>query len=1029
MPFPSTARPPGDLATPSRALVSSGRQASPGPRGGAPPATQAAPPILVVLLLAGALALGAAPARAQINYSAQYRPPLDYRAAQTEHFRLLYPVGADTTAALFRRALEGRFEATRSVVGTTAGEDFRLPVIVDPRADRPNGYVTARNFRMKLFTAHPVGATGLFGAKLDSWAQTVAPHELTHAMHLEIDSGVGVGGLLGLFSEDASRALHSIAPPGWVEGIAVYRESQIDPDAGRLNAPLPAMKYRASLTSDDPWSVGELMYPSPYERPSGRHYLGGGQLIEHMAERRGSTDFFRRTTRWAHRLPFLGFGAALWMGTGDTPAQISGSFLQEERREERRRLDALRDVTDPAVVAGSDGLSVRRPYWLSDSTLVAYVAGYATRPGFYRIDAASGEREAIGHQSVTQGHGYALGPDTTALHFARPHYDAIVRRKTVYRAHRLDLRTGEAERVSTAGGVFAPAPQAGGPVWAARRDGSFSTLVVLRGDSAALRAGRPGLRYKQVAPSPSGDTVAVLANDGGRQGLYHFSAGPSALEPWLRFEEGTIYDMSWGPEGRYLLFAADPSGTANVYALDTRDGDVQRLTTVRYGALEPALSPDGRTLAFVRYRHERFELVRMPFRPGEGRPAADIERRWAPEGLAAAGAGSSAPPGTTGGTSSGTEGRPDLGTAALREGARPYRAWRHLAPRSVRPVLPGALEEAGAAAAGEDLRPGIGARLSGADPLRTWAYALEGFYRAGRLWGEATVETGLLPGTPRARAFARPFEATATPEGGPARLAAYEERGLGLSARQTLLAERNVYVTSVTAGLEAQFRQTRPLTAAGEPEGGFAGRLTLRPRLVARYRLQQNVRDLVPNTGLVSATRVEADVATSAPATPSRALIHQTNAYWPLLSSANVGLRTSAAFLTQSRGALFDAQSFVPRGYQDLAAARPGPGTYLRLGAKLTWPLGYVDAGSVMVPVIIDALYGYGLGQAQYRIERGPGPPIGERRASVSGGLGVAGRPLGHVPVRLELGLSRRFDAGPSAGGPWEPHLRILTPL
>ena len=318
--------------------------------------------LLLATLLAGVVTLAAPAAQAQISYDARYRPQADYRLVDTDRFEWIYPAGADTTTALFQGALRRSVPSTRSIVGTDT-EGFELPIVVDPLSDRANGYVSPVNFRSHLFTAHP---TFSFGAKFDSWAQTVAPHELTHAMHFEIDSGIGLGGLAGLFSEDLSRGFHNFQPIGWIEGVAVYRESQLKPEAGRLDAPLQTMKYRAALGSGDPWSVGEVMYGSVFERPSRRHYLGGGQLIEHMAQERGSTDFFRQATRWNHRLPFLGFGMALWMGTGQTPAQLSDSFLDEERREEQRRLDSLRQaaeqgITAPTVVAGTEGLHVRRP--------------------------------------------------------------------------------------------------------------------------------------------------------------------------------------------------------------------------------------------------------------------------------------------------------------------------------------------------------------------------------------------------------------------------------------------------------------------------------------------------------------------------------------------------------------------------------------------------------------------------------------------------------------------------------------------
>ncbi len=986
--------------------------------------------LFLATLLAGALALAAPAAQAQISYDARYRPQADYRLVDTDRFEWIYPAGADTTTALFQNALRRSFRSTRSVVGTD-GADFELPVVVDPISGRANGFVTPVNFRSHLFTAHP---TFSFGAKFDSWAQTVAPHELTHAMHFEIDSGVGLGGLLGLFSGDASRLVHGLAPRGWFEGIAVYRESQLEPEAGRLDAPLQVMKYRAALGSGDPWSVGEVMHGSVFERPSRRHYLGGGQLIEHMAQERGSTDFFRRATRWHHRLPFLGFGMALWMGTGQTPAQLSDSFLEEERQEEQRRLDSLRQaaeqgITAPTVVAGTEGLHVRRPYWLSDSTLVAYASGYATRPGFYRIDARSGERTVIGHQAITPGYTYALGPDTTALYFARQHPDLLVPDATTPRTHRLSLRTGEARLLSKTGGTFTPARAPGGPVWAARRDGSFSELVTLGEDRATLRAHRPGLRYKQVAPSPSGDTIAVLANAGGTQGLYRFDPSTSTLEPWLRFEGGSIYDVSWGPEGRYVLFAADPSGIANVYALDRHGGDIRRLTTVRYGALEPTLSPGRERVAFARYRHERFELATIPFRPDSPRPVADTERDWAPRGGVLTASADSAAGGRTGaerrvsGTDGASQDGPPSGrdAASLRAQSRPYEAWRHLFPRSATPVLRGAWDLLGTSVDGENLGLGPGARISGADPLGRWAYNVRGFYQADRLWGDVSVETGLVPGTPSLTVFNGPVEAVRETGAGRSRLEAFELRGLRLGVDQRFVFRKNVYGTSLTASLAGEYRQSRPITAGGAAEAGFTGRATLRSDLTFKYRVQKNIRDLVPGTGVRLNTSAEVDVLTPTGATPSQYLQQRVDVFWPLLASHNTGLRTSASFLTQSRRSFFDVQSFVPRGYQGLDRALPGAGNHLRLGAKITQPLWYIDTGSVMLPVAVDALYGYGLGQAQYRVA-GAGPTLGERRASVGGGLGLRLRPFGGTSLNLEIGVSYRIDA--RGENRWAPHLR-----
>jgi hypothetical protein len=95
--------------------------------------------------------------------------------------------------------------------------------------------------------------------------------------------------------------------------------------------------------------------------------------------------------------------------------------------------------------------------------------------------------------------------------------------------------------------------------------------------------------------------------------------------------------------------------------------------------------------------------------------------------------------------------------------------------------------------------------------------------------------------------------------------------------------------------------------------------------------------------------------------------------------------------------------------------------------ARYVQPLWYVDTGSALLPLALDALYGYGLGEAQYRIDDDTDPTFGQRRASIDTGLGMQVRiPLGRVNV--EVGLSYRFDVA-AGRNRWAPLQVRLTAL
>jgi Tol biopolymer transport system component len=68
----------------------------------------------------------------------------------------------------------------------------------------------------------------------------------------------------------------------------------------------------------------------------------------------------------------------------------------------------------------------------------------------------------------------------------------------------------------------------------------------------------------------------------------------------------SLPSISWHPNGRSVAFGGEPEGERpGIFLLDLESGQQRRLTTAPAGALRdasPAFSPDGKTLAFFRFR-------------------------------------------------------------------------------------------------------------------------------------------------------------------------------------------------------------------------------------------------------------------------------------------------------------------------------------------------------------------------------------------------------------------------------------------
>ncbi|BBM72372.1 PD40 domain-containing protein [Rhodothermus marinus] len=918
-------------------------------------------------------------------YGVTYRPPgVHYRVLRSPHFELIYQQGREAEARAAAALLEAHYDSVRALVGLR--HDFRMPVIISDYRDQGNGFVSALPFRQELDVARLRGLA--VAPTTHSWLHAVVPHELVHAAHAELNAGLGIGWGLRLLGPDWSRLLNLWAPAGFAEGVAVFYESRIEGGAGRLHFPFFNMEFRAAMASERPWRLAQLLEASTYTWPFDRHYNGGGHLYQYLVEN-GKPDFFRRTTRWFHRMPLTGFGVAFWYGTRQFPATLGRRFRREARAQVLADLKRRAPFTEVQVVRSERGLILRRPYWLDNRTLVVYAFGYQERPGYYRIDASTGRMTRLRTFATTEDYLYAPTADRQALLVARYVPDPLLSGRLSAEVYRMDLN-GKVQRLTRGGRVYAPVEAPDGSIWALQNDGFYNRWVRIGADGSITPvAAFKEVFFVQLAPAPQGDRVAVLLNRHGRQGLFEArieSDGRVTLRPWLAFRQGAIYDVSWSADGRWLLFTADPDSVPNIYALEVASGRVRRLTNVAFGALEPALSPDGRHLAFIHYRHERYELVRIPFRPEAAPKVPSTE--LASFSLQAVAAHEADP-------------------VAFDGPPRPYRAWRYLwRPRLT--YLVGDLPQGDPDGYGEGLGWALGLGLEGTDPLQRWVYMAHGFYRQDRLWGSLWLSYGGWSFRPGLFLYDLPSSALVRFSDGAIRRVGRERRGVAVSANLPVLLESNVYSSWLLLTLIGRSEQERYFwhRQSDHPTLLRDTRQTVEPIVTVAYRLQQNLRDLMPNQGLSWTTRALWDLrrTTLARREAYRSSLH---VYLPLLARYNVGLRLEAGLLWQNRGDVLDLTTFLPRGWED---AFLGHGTFGRLGTLALVPVKFIDSGLVILPLYVDALYLYGFAETVRILD---GEVIGPRDLSaMGGGAGVQFRLFSHLRLDLRAGMAYRLRDG-----------------
>jgi tricorn protease len=120
------------------------------------------------------------------------------------------------------------------------------------------------------------------------------------------------------------------------------------------------------------------------------------------------------------------------------------------------------------------------------------------------------------------------------------------------------------------------------------------------GEPSQLTADGKVLRWDGI-PSPDGSKIAHSDKD---QQLWIFDVTSKRQTQVARSDVGGFDDVSWSPDGRWLVYTAPASNQmTRLHLYDVQNARSTPVTTDRYDSYAPAFSPDGKWLYFLSDRN------------------------------------------------------------------------------------------------------------------------------------------------------------------------------------------------------------------------------------------------------------------------------------------------------------------------------------------------------------------------------------------------------------------------------------------
>jgi len=610
-----------------------------------------------------ALVLGIVGAR-EAAPASRYDPALRFQTFATPHFIIYFHRGEERLAARLAAVAEDVHGGLLKWLPPR--HRGRTHVVLVDQGDLPNGSATPIPYNTIEIHAVPPIAEDLIG-NLDDWLRMVFAHEYVHVLHL--DRSVGWALLARRLFGRTPYAFPNLFLPAWqVEGLATYQESAMT-GRGRLAAgdffQLPAAAARAGS-------------PEPLDRVNGglidwpagtAPYAYGAFFHEYLAKRFGEARLAQLANRTAGRVPYFAspafrsvFGVSL------------KGLWQEFERDLKMRATAQANATDAGVRrVTTQGFVAAGPRWdpgAPDRLL------YSARtphdfPSLMMVSAAGGAPRRVLErylgERVTIRRGALLFEQLELVRniglvgdlYAARRRDAVkgfdegaIRLTKRQRIGEPDLSPDERTVVCTVAQPGARALALLRPSLEARATASSQPEILFN---------EPDTTYSAPRWSPDGALIAVVR----RQPAGHselVTVDPATRAVRVLLASARLASPAWMPDGETVLVAAQHGiEPFQLYGIDLASARVWQLPSVSGGARSPDVSPDGRTVAFIGYTTDGYDVFTMPIDRAKWTPVADDHFGPAKAGPYVASVGAAlAPP----------------------VAARPYTPWSTLRPTS-----------------------------------------------------------------------------------------------------------------------------------------------------------------------------------------------------------------------------------------------------------------------------------------------------------------------------------------------------------
>ena len=567
-------------------------------------------------------------------------PSLDWWTIETAHFRIHYEKNLEFVAEHVARLGEAIHKRLIGPLGYSP--DVKTELLLTDVVDNSNGSATAVPYNaIRMFVTAPDDLSPL--ADYDDWYLGLLTHEYTHILHIDNASGLATVGNLLL----GKTFVPNQVQPRWIiEGLATVVESTFS-SGGRIRSSLFEMFIRADFLDDNVARLDQISSNSQRWPRGTMFYLYGSRFLQWIVDVYGADVLRAVAADYGAGLIPWGINRAIRRQTGKTYVELYEGFKDTMKRRyavqmkqvERRGLRQGKRLTHHGMTVSYPRFVPRRARQSGGRYQLHYFrADDHERPGIYHIDLSTDQgggrrpETLVAHTRIPTPASYS--PNGDLLFAGVVPFKQIYQRRDLFQLPKGERaptgRENNRARLTIGARANTPtvSPDGRHVVFTLNHRGTTRLAIADRevnGDLKRIRTLVASEPFDQVYTpqySPDGRKVAYSAwSAGGFRDIRVVDMATGNVES-ITYDRAMDHNPTWSPDGDKLYFASDRTGIFNIYEYSFDGRALKQVTNVRVGAMQPAISEDGKRLVYAGYTSRGWDLWLMDLDPSRYLEAA-----------------------------------------------------------------------------------------------------------------------------------------------------------------------------------------------------------------------------------------------------------------------------------------------------------------------------------------------------------------------------------------------------------------------